>query len=136
MILFLPRRLGDEIQMQARAAAPRECCGLIEGVRENADIRVTALHATRNLANEIGHFEIDPAQHIALLRTLRGTGHEIVGCYHSHPGGEAMPSARDGAGAFETDFVWLIAAVNNGDVSLAGFISRQTGFAPLDLRLA
>ena len=68
---------------------PRECCGLIEGERHGDTAVAVALHATRNLAEASDRFAIDPAAQFALLRALRGTGRDIIGCYHSHPNGHA-----------------------------------------------
>jgi proteasome lid subunit RPN8/RPN11 len=124
----LQRQLADE----ARAAYPRECCGLIEGVRAGDIIEARALHRTRNLASASDRFEIDPAEHIRLLRTLRGTGCEIVGCYHSHPDGEPKPSLHDRDSAHDEDFVWLILGIDTaGTVGPQGFLFRNGDFRPL-----
>jgi desampylase len=109
--LLMPQALRDRIAAQARAAFPRECCGLIEGRRESDLAHATAVHSVRNLAREPDRFELDPAEQFRLMRSLRGTSRELVGCYHSHPNGRAELSPRDRAGAGEDDFVWLIAGV-------------------------
>ena len=76
-------------------------------------MRALLLHEVRNVAADPRtHFEIDPAAHFRLARSLRGTGREIVGCYHSHPDALAEPSATDRAGAAEEGFFWLIAGGN------------------------
>lgn len=130
--LVLSAALHRQIIAEARAAFPRECCGLIEGVRGADMIEAVALHPTRNFADAPDAFEIDPAEHIRLLRTLRGTGREIVGCYHSHPNGEARPSPRDRAQAQGEGFVWLIAAVTpESDGHIAAFVFSAGDFAPL-----
>ena len=135
-VLIIPQVLRDELERQARAAFPRECCGLIEGTKEDATFRASALHATRNSSPEPDRFEIDPAEQIRILRALREKGRAIIGCYHSHPGGEAEPSARDSAGAFEAQFVWLIVGLREaGEVRLAAFVSDASGFRPMDLGL-
>ena len=108
--LILAPELRAQVLREARAASPRECCGLIEGVRDGAVVRATVLHPARNLSPKAERFEIDPADHFQALRTARARGHDIVGCYHSHPNGKAEPSPRDADGAAERDFVWLIAA--------------------------
>jgi proteasome lid subunit RPN8/RPN11 len=107
----LAQNLRDILVAAAQEAFPHECCGLIEGVRSQSLVRALALHPTRNLASRPERFEIDPAAHIALLKTLRGSGREIVGCYHSHPNGSTELSAWDRQGAFEKDFLWLLIAI-------------------------
>ncbi|HEY1837544.1 MAG TPA: M67 family metallopeptidase [Rhizomicrobium sp.] len=108
--------LRAQIAHEAKSAFPRECCGLIEGYRDGSRIVATRLHAARNVAAEPDRFEIDPGAHVALLKTLRGTQREIIGCYHSHPNGRAEPSARDGGG--DDNFVWLIAATSPHGVTV------------------
>jgi proteasome lid subunit RPN8/RPN11 len=132
--LKLPGHLREQLIAAARAAYPRECCGLIEGVRRGATIEALILHPTRNLACEADRFEIDPAEQFRLLKRLRGTDREVVGCYHSHPNGEPVPSQRDLAGAGEEGFVWLIAAQNPDEpAALAAHVYADGAFHPLGL---
>ncbi len=125
----LRARLADE----ARAAFPRECCGLIEGVCEGGSVRALTLHPTANFSEEPDSFEIDPAAHLRLIRELRGSGREIVGCYHSHPRGRPEPSGRDRAQGGSEGFVWLIAALagETEEAEFAAFVNMD--FRPLAL---
>ena len=99
----------DIIRAHAAREAPNECCGLLTGVSGRIDEAVPA----RNVLQSATRYEIDPAEHIALNRRLRGTGRSIVGAYHSHPQSAPVPSPRDVAEARYPEFIWLI-------VSLAG----------------
>jgi proteasome lid subunit RPN8/RPN11 len=127
--LFLPQNLRDRIAGEALAAHPAECCGLIEGTYNKQEAGALACHPTRNLAADNDSFEIDPARHIELLRSLRGTGREILGCYHSHPNGRAEPSSRDLVRATDENFLWLIAAGRD----LRAFIHAGGAFHPVRL---
>lgn len=131
--LLLSPSQRAQIEREARAASPRECCGLLEGVREGDAIRIAALHPARNLSSDKDRFEIDPADHFAALRAARANGRAIVGCYHSHPNGKSEPSARDAEGAWDEGFVWLIAATRDSAVSLSAFARRQDGWQTLDM---
>lgn len=132
--LILPREARDRIEAAARDAWPRECCGLIEGTRIGATFVVTRVHPMRNVAIGQDAFEIDPAGHIDLLRALRGTGRQIVGCFHSHPNGLAEPSDRDRQSAGETGFVWLIAALSAPDkAAIKAFVFDGDGFQPVPI---
>jgi proteasome lid subunit RPN8/RPN11 len=129
--LILPDALRKQISAEATCAFPRECCGLIEGMRQNDSTVATALHPTRNLASRDDRFEIDPAEQFRLAHALRGTGRSIVGCYHSHPNGRAEPSEHD-LGP-EDGFIWLIAAVTvSENVALAAFLSGNNAFTAPD----
>ncbi len=123
----LPAALADGIREAARAASPAECCGLVEGVRQGRTFRVTALHPAGNLSADAHRFEIDPRDQFAAQRAARDRGAAIIGCYHSHPGGSAEPSAADLAGAGEDNFLWLIA----GGDSLRAFVYLDGAFTGL-----
>jgi proteasome lid subunit RPN8/RPN11 len=124
----LPPPLAAAIAAAAIRAAPRECCGLLEGSRRDGVFIVQALHPAGNLSADADRFEIDPRDHIAAVKKARAGGAAIIGCYHSHPAGAARPSARDLAGAEEEDFLWLIAA----DEKLEAFVYLRGEFVGAD----
>jgi proteasome lid subunit RPN8/RPN11 len=128
--LFLPETLRAQILAEARAAAPRECCGLVLGSRDGEAARVTALHQARNLADAADRFAIDPADQFAAQRAARAAGIRIIGCYHSHPDGLARPSGRDLEGAGEENFLWLIATPEG---ALAAFVYSRGVMTGADL---
>ena len=92
----------------AREAAPLECCGLLAGDGDLIDEFVR----TRNVrASEVA-YEIDPREHIAIMKSLRARTRSVLGAYHSHPRTPALPSATDLAEAhYERDFVYLIVSL-------------------------
>ncbi|HEV2561287.1 MAG TPA: M67 family metallopeptidase [Rhizomicrobium sp.] len=135
--LHLAKELRDRIAAEARAAFPKECCGLIEGTRKGQSAHATAIHPTSNLADAPDRFAIDPAEQIRVMRAAREAGRAIIGCYHSHPNGRAEPSAIDLENAFEEDFLWLIAAIEPGaEARLSAHIFRSGAFAPVCLARA
>jgi len=126
--IVFPKALQSQVEREARAAAPRECCGLIEGTRRFDSIITFAAHPTRNLARAKDRFEIDPADHFRLLHAARDAGREIVGCYHSHPNSHPHPSGYDTEGAKDEQFVWLIGAVAVGYFELAAYALDNGAF--------
>jgi proteasome lid subunit RPN8/RPN11 len=96
--------VAQRLRVEARAAAPRECCGLLVGSPELIDECV----ATANLDPDPSRFLVDPAVHINLNRRLRGAGRGVVGVYHSHPRGGGGPSPSDIAEAHYPEFVHVI----------------------------
>jgi proteasome lid subunit RPN8/RPN11 len=135
MKLILPRILQARIEALALDAFPAECCGLMEGVSCDAAVTVLALHPARNIAPAPDRFEIHPEDHFKALKTARANGRAIIGCYHSHPGGEPRTSEIDRRGGGEENFVWLIAAPAGagGPVATAAFVYSATSFLPMDL---
>jgi proteasome lid subunit RPN8/RPN11 len=128
MQVLLPQDLRRQILEEARIVHPRECCGLIEGVRDGGQFRITALHPARNLSADAGRFfQIDPHDQFAAQRAARTNGAAIIGCYHSHPGGRPAPSTADLSGAAEQNFLWLIA----GGEKLESFVYLDGAFVGL-----
>jgi proteasome lid subunit RPN8/RPN11 len=132
--LVLDRSQRARIAKAVRTAAPRECCGLIEGVLQDDEARTTAVHPVRNLAKAPDRFEIDPAEHIRLLRQAREAGRAIIGCYHSHPNGRSEPSPYDQENASDDEFVWLIASLGDDAVEFRAYVRNEGVFSPVSLR--
>jgi len=92
MIVRISSSLLDAILAHAASVPDREVCGLLFG----ADDAILAFEATANVhADPARHFEIDPAALIAAHRAQRAGGRVMVGHYHSHPSGSALPSDED-----------------------------------------
>ena len=135
-VLHLDDELAAFILQAAARSHPNECCGLIEGEDAAYGWRAIALHEAANLADDPKrHFLIDPQAQFDLLRKLRGGDRRIIGCYHSHPNGSAEPSATDAAGAYESGFLYLIAAGAPGEgFTLAAHVFDEAeGFSPVEL---
>jgi proteasome lid subunit RPN8/RPN11 len=105
--VVLARAIVDAMIRHARAELPRECCGLL--VAESG--RVVEAVPARNVDESPTRYRVDPRDHFALIRRLRGTGRDILGAYHSHPNGPARPSASDVAEAFDAAFVYVIVSL-------------------------
>jgi proteasome lid subunit RPN8/RPN11 len=90
-------------------SAPLEACGLLFGT----DGRIDAFQAVENVSETPDKaFEIDPRALFAALRAERAGGPRIVGYWHSHPSGDASPSATDAAMARADGKLWLIVAAD------------------------
>jgi len=101
--LRLSNAAREELTSWARAARPAEACGLLIGRRATKRVLVEHVRLARNLDTTSGgdRFEVHPVDHIAIDVEARELGLEIVGSWHSHPNGAAVPSARDRASAIE-----------------------------------
>ncbi len=93
--------------LREAGASSTEICGLLRGRNES---EVTIEPAANVAGNPARHFEIDPAALFAAHRDARAGAAAILGCYHSHPSGNADPSATDAAQAAPDGRLWLIAA--------------------------
>lgn len=97
MALVLHREHYDAIRARAAIEAPRECCGILAGVLTPERAIVREVHAVANVSEgaPTTRFLLDPRAHLRLQRECRERGLTIVGFYHSHPAGSAVPSASD-----------------------------------------
>jgi proteasome lid subunit RPN8/RPN11 len=99
------RDVRDRLIAHAREESPRECCGLLLG----RDGEVAEVRRARNVASSpVTRFVIDPKDHIDARRDGRARGLEILGFYHSHPHGAAVPSATDLAEAAYPGCIYAI----------------------------
>lgn len=119
----------DALLAEARAAHPREACGLLFG----DDTRVTAHRPAANVhPAPATHFEIDPQALVDAHRAMRQGGPRLVGYYHSHPAGPAAPSATDRALAAGDGMIWAIV----GAGTVGWWRAGEHGFQPLPYRRA
>jgi desampylase len=97
--------LHARLLAEAAAAPDREVCGLLFGSTD----RIEAAAPCRNVASDPARlFELDPAALLAAHRAMRAGGPRLVGHYHSHPSGRAVPSVCDAADAQPDGALWLI----------------------------
>lgn len=113
---------------EARAAHPREACGLLFGTQDAITAHVPAANVHPRPHTR---FEIDPRALIAAYRAMRAGGPRLVGYYHSHPHGPPEPSATDQALAARDGMIWAI--VGEGAVAL--FRAGDDGLTPLRYRV-
>lgn len=118
------------IRAEAAARAPLEACGLLFGSAAAID----GWSAARNVAEDPRcRFEIDPAALFAAHRAERGGGPVIAGYWHSHPSGDAAPSATDARMAAPDGKLWLIVAGATATLWRAGVAGVHDRFEPVAL---
>jgi proteasome lid subunit RPN8/RPN11 len=116
--LRITQHVLDGLIAHARDAAPFECCGLLAGDGDLIDEYVRTRNAR---ASEVA-YEIDPREHIAVMKSLRGRGRSVLGAYHSHPRTAALPSATDVAEAhYERDFLYVIVSLEREPPDLRAY---------------
>ena len=109
--------LAERIVDHCRSGLPNEACGLLAGA---AGV-VRAVYAIANADASPVSYTIDPAGHFAALTDAEARGWELLGAFHSHVDGPAVPSRRDVAAAAEPDWVWLVVGPMSGDPEIRAF---------------
>jgi proteasome lid subunit RPN8/RPN11 len=104
--LVIPDRVRRAIVRHAQQERPRECCGFLVGAAGRATFAVPM----RNVAEGRSRYRVDPGAHIDLRRVLRQfiPPLTIIGVYHSHPAGEAVPSPTDIREAMYSSWFYVI----------------------------
>jgi proteasome lid subunit RPN8/RPN11 len=70
---------------------PDEACGILGG----RDGRVENVYCMTNARPGPVSYEMDPEEQFTVMKDIRQAGLEMVGVFHSHPGGPAYPSVID-----------------------------------------
>lgn len=129
-MLTLTAESFQTIVAHAEATYPDECVGLLLGCLDGERKEVRAVYPVENrwagqiqlAANDDPNsrrdrFYLDPRDYLRADRDARACGLEIIGCYHSHPDDQAVPSERDRLGAQAiggSQFAFVIQAVRSG----------------------
>lgn len=137
-MLTLARAHLDLILSDARAAAPVECCGILAGACEAGVARVHEVHRAPNVAegDRTRRYLLDPRTHLRVQRDCRARGLEIVGFYHSHPDGRAVPSAADAEMAWPGAVYLIVAAPEAEPPEVRAWqLSKGGAFEEVSLRV-
>ncbi len=127
------------LERHAADARPRECCGFLLGTRDGEDrVALEARRAENRRADEpnLG-FLIAPEDYLAAQLEAERRGWDVVGFYHSHPGGRARPSERDRSHALpgcSYVIMGLPAAPPGMSAAQARTGNRREGFAATEMR--
>lgn len=107
MTLTISREQSARLIALAASSPRNEVCGLLLGQLG----RVEQVRQARNVAPEPDRiFEIDPGALFKAIREERAGGMKLIGCFHSHPAGDARPSQTDFDQAAIDGRVWVIIA--------------------------
>ena len=131
MDLTLAPGILEQAIQHSKTAYPAEACGLLVG-RTAAD----RLIPMKNISSDENHFEMDPAELIATLRSLRESGEEVLAIFHSHPHGPAEPSKTDVERAYYPEAAHLIVSLAQPERPQAkGFRIVGGGILPIEVHV-
>jgi proteasome lid subunit RPN8/RPN11 len=120
-MLLLGRAERAQIVAEARRDFPGECCGFLLGTRDGDRTSVTEVRPAANARAgdpraeaPTARFAIAPDEVLGAHREAAARRLEVVGFYHSHPGGGAAPSQVDRAHAWP-GYRYLIVGWSDGE---------------------
>lgn len=131
MALSLGTNQLAAIAEHALAAYPEECCGLLLGDRVLHGSQVAVVVPVENhYAEPSRGFELAAGAVACALAQQRRGGRAVVGIYHSHPDGAALPSRRDEREAWP-GWSYLIVPVTDGGCGEPRAFRRDAAEGPL-----
>ncbi len=129
--ITLPRTIANQILTQAQQQPEAEACGLVSA-RDGIPCHIYPI--TNIAEDKQRQFELDPAQQIKAMKTMRETGEELFAIYHSHPHAPAEPSATDIQQSSYPDALYLIISLDTkGVLDMRGFYVRNDAVEGVEL---
>lgn len=117
------------------AGTDAEVCGILIGSGSTAP-RISAVEPAQNLhPAPRAHFLVDAASLLHADTAARAAGLAIVGFYHSHPGGAAVPSAQDRADAWPGTLMLIVGGAGAHRYLAAWHTDAERGLQPVVIRL-
>jgi len=131
--LELPRKLVNQILAHAQQNPEEEICGLISAKNNEA----THYYPVSNVAaDKTSRFEMAGPEQIAVMKTIRQQGEELLAIVHSHPDAPAVPSELDKENDAYPELYYLVVSLNTkGVLELRGFLKKNGVFEPAEVVL-
>lgn len=114
------------------ASTVEEVCGILVGQRQ-PELLINRVIPGRNMhPAPTRHFLLDAASLLHADTLARSSESEIVGFYHSHPQGRALPSSQDRRDAWPTMLMLIVAVVERRPHYLCAWLVDAEGhLAPI-----
>lgn len=90
-MLHLPKKLYQEISMDAKTHFPNEVCGILSG----KGLVITSLYILPNQASSPIRFYVDENTVADILQRIAKKDEQPIAIYHSHPHSLPVPSKAD-----------------------------------------
>ena len=104
----------------ARAAYPKECCGILVGTEDASGRVATVAVTSRNVyeGDQKDRFDLDPRAFLQADKMARTDGLQVLGFFHSHPDCDAYFSSTDLANSWPS-YSNVVLSIKGGGYSHA-----------------
>lgn len=130
MNLWLSEDQARTIIRHALDASPREACGLIAGIGSRAE-RIIPI--PNHAADPLHFFGMEQAALVRAMFDIQRAGLALIGIYHSHPRGNAIPSLTDIQRCAYPDTAYLIVGLGRKHPELAAWNIRNGSVERIEL---
>lgn len=114
-MVYISRNDVDNIFKYCISMAPKEACGLLAGDIVGEDRYIKKVYMLENIDDSETHFSMEPKEQIKAIKDMRELGLKMIGNFHSHPKSLAIPSAEDIRLAYESDVIYMIVSLAQGE---------------------
>lgn len=130
---MVPRLVLASMVRHALCDLDHEVCGVLIGRPGEGSLRLDRVLRGRNRASApANRFELHPADVVLSEQLARETGLEVLGFYHSHPRGEARPSALDRDSGWPGTVQVILAPGTGQSWHMKAWIALSTGWRPIE----
>ncbi len=128
----ISRRIAAALTAEARSQPNIECCGLLAGTAGT----IEEIFPAHNALNSAKAYEIAPDELFSLFRSMRDSGLELAGIYHSHPTGDNSPSKSDIDLAYYPGVPYVILSpLENTPQPIRAFLIVDGAVSELEIKL-
>jgi proteasome lid subunit RPN8/RPN11 len=131
-MIQIPTQIREKLSLHANDNLPNECCGIVVGKMSSAIepiARVVEVWPMNNVADQDQKrfFNINALDIHQVIKACRVKFLDVIGFYHSHPFGIALPSHQDieMATAWSGYYHLIIAPKTNNNHDIRAFITAS-----------
>ncbi len=127
----IERTHWQRMREHASAALPEEACGILAGRGE----RCVSVITLNNVLHSPTQYAAAPEELFQAFAALERETMELLAIFHSHPRGEAQPSATDVANAYYPNSAQLILAPHDDDWMCRAFTIERGVVSAIPLHI-
>lgn len=106
--LIIPRDFREKLAEVAGFGSPREVSALLIGEKRKRTLRCADIHFADSRPWQDSSFEMERTWLNKYLDKRGKLREEVISVFHTHPGGDLMPSFADIKGMIKTAIPWVI----------------------------
>jgi proteasome lid subunit RPN8/RPN11 len=112
--VVLNRLLENDLLSACRRRLPYEMCGIIYGTMSDGRLSADGYDLVRNSSSSaVDTFSFHPGDWVSVYFHAQKNQRNIVGFFHTHPQGTALPSIKDEQGWIPWGTYWIISLTNS-----------------------
>lgn len=127
--IVLKTAFENDLIETCRRRLPVECCGFVLGeISGDGAVTANGIAVVRNAAaRPEAAFRFEPDDYVRVYGETQKNRRNVVGFFHSHPAGDAVPSSEDGQGMSGSGTYWIVGFGEKGNPRIAVYRPERDG---------